>query len=196
MAAQSRGALAADPRTARPAARHAGPGHERRGRLGEAGRADGLCRVLAARCRGQRSDRRVPGEPPRLVGRGSCPSDRDAAWYGLSARSGDAWHRRVFCRLSPGAMLASGPVPSPEFFMRLTSMAAAAALAVVSVTTSLSGQRPDAQIDARSMQLLEQGRAQKAAGNLDGATDTLETAVTVDPRNRGAFILLAEVADA
>ena len=80
--------------------------------------------------------------------------------------------------------------------MRLTSMAAAAALAVVSVTTSLSGQRPDAQIDARSMQLLEQGRAQKAAGNLDGATDTLETAVTVDPRNRGAFILLAEVADA
>lgn len=78
--------------------------------------------------------------------------------------------------------------------MRLTSMAAAAALAVVSVSTSLSGQRPDTQIDARSMQLLEQGRAQKAAGNLDGATDTLETAVTVDPRNRAAFILLAEVA--
>ncbi|MBB3878638.1 tetratricopeptide repeat protein [Sphingomonas pseudosanguinis] len=80
--------------------------------------------------------------------------------------------------------------------MRLTSMAAAAALAVVSVSTSLSGQRPDTQIDARSMQLLEQGRAQKAAGNLDGATDTLETAVTVDPRNRAAFILLAEVAGA
>ncbi len=80
--------------------------------------------------------------------------------------------------------------------MRLTSMAAAAALAVVSVSTSLSGQRPDSQIDARSMQLLEQGRAQKAAGNLDGATDTLETAVTVDPRNRAAFILLAEVAGA
>jgi len=75
-------------------------------------------------------------------------------------------------------------------------MAAAAALAVVSVTTSLSGQRPDAQIDPRSMQLLEQGRAQKAAGNLDAATDTLETAVVVDPRNRAAFIVLAEVADA
>lgn len=80
--------------------------------------------------------------------------------------------------------------------MRLTSMAAAAALAVVSVSTSLSGQRPDTQIDARSMQLLEQGRAQKAAGNFEGATDTLETAVTVDPRNRAAFILLAEVAGA
>lgn len=80
--------------------------------------------------------------------------------------------------------------------MRLSSLAVAAALAVVSVSTSLSGQRPDAQIDARSMQLLEQGRALKAAGNLDGATDMLETAVAVDPRNRGAFILLAEVADA
>ncbi|WP_343525253.1 tetratricopeptide repeat protein [Sphingomonas sp.] len=80
--------------------------------------------------------------------------------------------------------------------MRLSSMAAAAALAVVSLSTSLSGQRPDTQIDARSLQLLEQGRGLKAAGNLDGATDVLETAVAVDPRNRGAFILLAEVADA
>ncbi len=80
--------------------------------------------------------------------------------------------------------------------MRLSSLAAAAALAAVSLSTSLSGQRPDSQIDARSMQLLEQARGLKAAGNLDGATDMLETAVTVDPRNRAAFILLAEVADA
>ncbi|MET4895982.1 tetratricopeptide repeat protein [Sphingomonadaceae bacterium jetA1] len=80
--------------------------------------------------------------------------------------------------------------------MRLSSLAVAAALAVVSVSTSLSGQRPDAQIDARSMQLLEQGRGLKASGNLDEATDVLETAVAVDPRNRAAFILLAEVADA
>ncbi|WP_294309946.1 tetratricopeptide repeat protein [uncultured Sphingomonas sp.] len=80
--------------------------------------------------------------------------------------------------------------------MRLSSLAAAATLAVVSLSTSLSGQRPDSQIDARSMQLLEQARGLKAAGNLDGATDMLETAVTVDPRNRAAFILLAEVADA
>ena len=46
------------------------------------------------------------------------------------------------------------------------------------------------------MQLLEQARGLKAAGNLDGATDVLETSVAVDPRNRAAFILLAEVADA
>ena len=36
----------------------------------------------------------------------------------------------------------------------------------------------------------------RAAGNLEGATDLLETAVTVDPRNRQAFLALAEVAEA
>ncbi|WP_374944020.1 tetratricopeptide repeat protein [Sphingomonas sp.] len=80
--------------------------------------------------------------------------------------------------------------------MRTSSVALAAALAVVSITTSLSGQKTDTAIDPRSIQLLEQGRAQKASGNLDGATDTLETAVAVDPRNRAAFVTLAEVADA
>ena len=80
--------------------------------------------------------------------------------------------------------------------MRFSSVALAAALALVSVSTSLSGQRPDDQIDARSLQLMEQGRAAKAAGNLDGATDALETALAVDPRNRPAFILLAQVAEA
>ncbi len=80
--------------------------------------------------------------------------------------------------------------------MRFSSVALAAALTLVSVSTSLSGQRPDDQIDARSLQLMEQGRAAKAAGNLDGATDALETALAVDPRNRPAFILLAQVAEA
>lgn len=80
--------------------------------------------------------------------------------------------------------------------MRFSSVALAAALTLVSVSTSLSGQRPDDQIDARSLQLLEQGRAAKAAGNLDGATDALETALAVDPRNRPAFVLLAQVAEA
>ena len=79
--------------------------------------------------------------------------------------------------------------------MRVTSVALAAALTLVCVSTSLSGQRPDDQIDARSLQLLTQGRAAKAAGNLDQATDLLETALAVDPRNRQAFITLAEVAE-
>jgi len=79
--------------------------------------------------------------------------------------------------------------------MRFAPLALAATLATVSLSASLHGQRPDDQIDARSLQLLADGRAQRAAGNLDGATDTLETAVAVDPRNRAAFTVLAEVAE-
>lgn len=82
----------------------------------------------------------------------------------------------------------------PEMFMRFASLALVAALATVSVTTSLKGQRPGARIDPRSMQLLSEGRAQRAAGQLDAAIDTIETAVLVDPRNQGAFVTLAEIA--
>ena len=80
--------------------------------------------------------------------------------------------------------------------MRITSVALACTLAVVCISTSLNGQRPDNQIDPVSMQWLAKGKAARAAGNLDGATDALETAVSVDPRNRSAFVELAGVADA
>lgn len=79
--------------------------------------------------------------------------------------------------------------------MRYSSVALATALTLVCVSTSLSGQRTDAQIDPRSMALLAEGRAARAAGNLDAATDALETAVAVDPRNRQAFLALADVAE-
>ncbi|WP_188659022.1 tetratricopeptide repeat protein [Sphingomonas metalli] len=78
--------------------------------------------------------------------------------------------------------------------MRTASLALVALLATISVTTSLKGQRADAPVDPRSMQLLAEGRAQRAAGQLDAATDTVETALTVDPRNRAAFVTLAEIA--
>ncbi|MES2056121.1 MAG: hypothetical protein V4564_09300 [Pseudomonadota bacterium] len=80
--------------------------------------------------------------------------------------------------------------------MRYSSVAAAAALTLLTVSTALHGQRPDDQIDPRSMALLAQGKAAQAAGNLDGATDALETALVVDPRNRAAFITLGDVAQA
>ena len=79
--------------------------------------------------------------------------------------------------------------------MRYSSVAAAAALTLVSISTSLHGQRPDDQIDARSMELLAKGKVAMTAGNLDGATDLLETALAVDPRNRVAFVTLAQVAE-
>lgn len=79
--------------------------------------------------------------------------------------------------------------------MRYTSVAVAAALAMVSISTSLHGQRPDDQIDAKSLALLQQGKAARSTGNVDTAIDLLETAVAVDPRNRQAFIVLAELSE-
>ena len=78
--------------------------------------------------------------------------------------------------------------------MRVTAISAAAALLLLSLSTSLLAQRPDSQIDPRSMALLQEGRAAKAAGNIEGANDALESALAVDPRNREAFVLLAEIA--
>ena len=79
--------------------------------------------------------------------------------------------------------------------MRSLPIALAGSLALVSISTSLQGQRAAAPVDPRSLQLLAEGRAARAAGNLDAATDAFETAVAVDPRNRGAFVGLAGVAE-
>jgi Tfp pilus assembly protein PilF len=93
-------------------------------------------------------------------------------------------------------MLAMAIVLKLELIMRYSSVAAAAALTLLTVTTSLHGQRPDDQIDPRSMALLAKGEAARASGNLDAATDALESALAVDPRNRSAFVVLGEVAAA
>ena len=79
--------------------------------------------------------------------------------------------------------------------MRFTSVAVALGLAAASISTSLHGQRPDDQIDPRSTALLKQAEAARVAGNLDGATDLLETALAVDPRNRRAFVVLADLSE-
>ncbi|MEO5494912.1 MAG: tetratricopeptide repeat protein [Sphingomonas sp.] len=79
--------------------------------------------------------------------------------------------------------------------MRLFPAALALGFAALSVSTSLSAQRADTAIDPRSIALLAQGRAAASAGNLDQATDLIETALAVDPRNRAAFIELASVAE-
>lgn len=57
-----------------------------------------------------------------------------------------------------------------------------------------SGQRPDDQIATRSVELQRRGEASMAAGNLLAASDALETALAVDPRNRAVFVDLARVA--
>ena len=80
--------------------------------------------------------------------------------------------------------------------MRFTSVAVAASLALVAMSPSLSGQAARAPVDPRSLQLLAEAKAARAAGQLDAAADLLETAVAVDPANDRAFVALAEVSAA
>jgi Flp pilus assembly protein TadD len=81
-----------------------------------------------------------------------------------------------------------------ETTMRLTPIALAAAIALATMASAGQGQRPDDQIDARSIALVQQALTHSAAGRYNEAIDLLETALAVDPRNRPAYIALARVA--
>ena len=78
--------------------------------------------------------------------------------------------------------------------MRLTPPAIAIALALVTVSSVSHSQRPDNAIDPRSTLLVGQARSEISAGRLDAANDLLESALAVDPRNRAAFAMMADVA--
>lgn len=80
--------------------------------------------------------------------------------------------------------------------MRFAPIAIGLSLVLAAVSSSSLGQRPDSQIDPRSLALVAQADAARKAGELDRANDLLETAVAVDPRNRGAFVAMAEIARA
>lgn len=80
--------------------------------------------------------------------------------------------------------------------MRFVPVALAGALGLVALSTAVMGQKPDAQVDPRSVSIVEQARAAQRAGNLEQANDLLESALAVDPKNRTAFLALADVAKA
>src|SRR5437588_545869 len=65
----------------------------------------------------------------------------------------------------------------------------------LALTAPVAGQRPDDQIQPKSVQLMHQGQALLAQGKLELAEDALETALAIDPRNRWAFTDLARVAE-
>jgi Tfp pilus assembly protein PilF len=67
--------------------------------------------------------------------------------------------------------------------------------AAVALAAPVAGQRPDDQIQAKSVELQHQGKSLLNAGKLEQAEDMLETALAVDPRNRWAFVDLARVAE-
>lgn len=80
--------------------------------------------------------------------------------------------------------------------MRFTPASIALAVLLTSVSSAGLSQRPDAQIAPLSIEWQKAGEAARAAGNLSGANDALESALAVDPRNRAAYIELAQVARA
>ena len=80
--------------------------------------------------------------------------------------------------------------------MRLTPVALAAVIIAGTMASAGHGQRPDDQIDTRSVTMAQQAQAALTAGRQDEATDLYETALAIDPRNRAAYLGLARVAQA
>ena len=84
--------------------------------------------------------------------------------------------------------------PAWETMMRLLPIVVALGVMGATVASSGETQVPDAQINAQSLQWQKAGEAALAAGQYQSADDALETALIIDPRNRGAFVALARVA--
>lgn len=78
--------------------------------------------------------------------------------------------------------------------MRFTPIALAAAIALAAMGSAGQSQKPDDQIDARSVGLAQQAQTLTAQARYQEATDLYESALAVDPRNRQAYIGLARAA--
>jgi Tfp pilus assembly protein PilF len=65
----------------------------------------------------------------------------------------------------------------------------------MALASPVFGQRSDDQILPKSAELQRQAKGLVAAGKLESAEDLLESALAVDPRNRGAFVDIARVAE-
>ena len=70
-----------------------------------------------------------------------------------------------------------------------------AGFAAIALAAPVAGQRPDDQIQPKSVELMHQGQTLMASGKLEDAENALETALAVDPRNRWAYVDLARVAE-
>jgi tetratricopeptide (TPR) repeat protein len=91
-------------------------------------------------------------------------------------------------------MLNGRETKTMETLMRFTPIALSAAIALATMASSGQGQKPDDQIDPRSVALAQQGQALTGQGRYNEAIDQFETALAVDPRNRQAYIGLAKAA--
>ena len=91
-------------------------------------------------------------------------------------------------------MLNVGETRYMETVMRLTPIALSVAVALATMASAGQGQKPDDQIDARSVALAGQGETLVAAARYNEAIDYYESALAVDPRNRQAYVGLARAA--
>ena len=78
--------------------------------------------------------------------------------------------------------------------MRFSPIALAAAVTLATMTSAGHGQKPDDQIDPRSLALSQEAQGLNGQARFQEATDLFETALVVDPRNRQAYIGLARAA--
>ena len=81
-----------------------------------------------------------------------------------------------------------------ERMMRLLHRIMLVGLATAACAAPVSSQKPDDQIQPRSVELMRQGETFLAAGKFADADDALEASLAVDPRNRSAFVVMARVA--
>ena len=77
--------------------------------------------------------------------------------------------------------------------MRFTPIALSLAIALATMASAGHGQKPDDQIDARSVTLTQEGQTLQNSARYGEAIDLFETALAVDPRNRQAYVGLARV---
>lgn len=80
--------------------------------------------------------------------------------------------------------------------MRISGLALTAGLLLASHAVPSQAVRPDAAIEPLSVALVVSATEAQVAGDLGAATGYLESALAVDPRNRAAFIGLAQIARA
>ena len=68
-------------------------------------------------------------------------------------------------------------------------------IAGATLAAPVASQRSDDQILPKSVELQRDAKQMISAGKLDDAEGLLETSLAVDPRNRGAFVDIARVAE-
>ncbi|MDX2211410.1 MAG: tetratricopeptide repeat protein [Sphingopyxis sp.] len=78
--------------------------------------------------------------------------------------------------------------------MRVSALALVAGLVLASHAAPTGAMRADNAIEPLSLHLAASATEAQARGDLDAATDYFESALAVDPRNRAAFLGLAQIA--